>query len=116
MHGKNYIRNTETVRSMTVSEKELEKYRQTLSTLAPQMTALQAAWQPLQQMMQEFFEKLGVVVKTNKMIYLRNKGILAYGIVFEGPQNILDQIAVQMSGKALHIKEAEETDVGGEEG
>lgn len=99
---------------MTVSEHELEQYRKMLETMTPQMQAMTQMWEPLRQILQEMMGKIGITVKVNKMIYLRNKGTLIYGIIFEGPQDILDEIAVRMSGKALNIKQAEEINIGEE--
>lgn len=93
---------------MTVSEEDLRRYQQALEQMAPQMQMMATMWQPLENMLQEFFGKIGVTVKTNKMVYLRNRGELIYGIVFQGPQHILDQIAMTMSGKAVNVKEGEE--------
>ena len=95
----------------TVSEKELEAYRQQMQAMASQMAVLEAAWKPLEQMMAQMLEKIGVTVETNKARYLRNRGELVYGIVFKGPTHILDQMAVQMSGKALHIEKAQEVEL-----
>lgn len=93
---------------MTVSEEEIQKYQQMINTLAPQMQTLTAMWEPLKNILQEFFGKIGVEVKVNKIIYMRNRGKLVYGIVFEGPTHILDQIVVQMGGKIDVGEEKEE--------
>jgi hypothetical protein len=96
---------------MTVSEEELEKYKQQMQMFQAQFGALGAVWEPMRQMLQELMGKIGVTVEVNKARYLRNRGELVYGIIFKGPTHILDQIAVQMSGKALHIEKAQEADL-----
>jgi hypothetical protein len=96
----------------SVSEEELEKYKQQMQAFQTQFSALGAVWEPMKQMIQELMGKIGVTVEVNKARYLRNRGELVYGIVFKGPTHILDQMAVQMSGKALHVEKAREIEIG----
>jgi hypothetical protein len=98
---------------MTVSEEDVQRFQQLMASMAPQLQMLQQAWKPLEDFMTEFFGKLGVKVKVNKVIYLRNRGKLAWGIVFEGPTHILDQIVMQFGGTVAHAGES--VDVRGEE-
>ena len=97
---------------MSVSEEDVQRFQQLMANMGPQLQMLQQIWKPFEQLMQEFFGRLGVKVKVNKVIYLRNRGKLAYGIVFEGPRHILDQIASQFGGVVAQA--GEEVNVRGE--
>ena len=73
---------------------------------------------PLQKMMEQFLAQYGIKVETNKVLYIRDKNAVMFGIKLIAPnQYIAEQIALALTGKRpLTVRDgAEEAEVSPED-
>jgi hypothetical protein len=80
-----------------MTETEAEIARQ-INMLAPQVEMLATAFQPLVEMLSKYLEQMGIKMTTGA-VYLRKRGKLVYGIIFEGDEQALAKITPYIGGE-----------------
>ena len=101
---------TETVEPGQMAKKMQQMYQQ----YAPVFKQMSTLFAPLQQMMERFLAQYGIKVETNKVLYIRDKNAVMFGIKLVAPNEyIAEQIALALTGKnPLTVRDgAEEAEV-----
>ena len=88
---------------------EAGKILNQINMLMPQVEMLNSAFQPLIEMFKEYLEKIGIRMDVGA-VYLRKRGKLIYGIIFEGSEEALRAIMPYIGGERIGGKEKEETE------
>jgi hypothetical protein len=87
---------TETVSPDEMADKVQQMYQQ----YAPVFQQMSALFAPLQQMFEQFLAQYGIQVKTNKVLYIRDRNAVMFGIMLIAPNEyIAEQIALALTGR-----------------
>lgn len=97
-----------------MSETDIEEIKKRINSLAPQIKMMESVFKPMEAMLTEFMKKIGVDVKIGKIVYLRDRGKLIYGIEFSGNRDVLDKMVISIGGNV--VVGGEEEEVKGGEG
>jgi hypothetical protein len=82
---------------MTSETDEIGRIAEQINILAPQIEAMNAAFQPLVEMFTQYLRQMGITMDVGA-IYLKKRGILVYGIIFQGPEESLKKIIPYIGG------------------
>lgn len=88
---------------------ETEEMAKQINMLAPQVEMLATAFQPLVEMFSRYLEQIGIRMTTGA-VYLRKRGKLVYGIIFEGEEQALAKIMPYLGGETHATGKEEETE------
>ncbi|MEM1542940.1 MAG: hypothetical protein QXV82_09955 [Ignisphaera sp.] len=92
-----------------MSETDLESMRNMIQSCASQVQAMSAAIAPLQGMLEQIFDKMGIKVETNKIIYMKNKNTIIFGVKLIAPtREVAEQLVQILTGKKVGGMENEE--------
>jgi Mg2+ and Co2+ transporter CorA len=87
---------TETTRPDEVANRMQQMYQQ----YAPMFQQMSTLFAPLQQMFEQFLAQYGIQVRTNKVLYIRDKNAIMFGIMLIAPNDyVAEQIALALTGK-----------------
>ena len=87
---------TETVSPDEMANRVQQMYQQ----YAPVFQQMSTLFAPLQQMFEQFLAQYGIQVKTNKVLYIRDRNAIMFGIMLIAPNEyIAEQIALALTGK-----------------
>jgi hypothetical protein len=90
---------------MTETE-DVEKLAEKINALMPQVESINMAFQPMMEMFKAYLGQIGIDMKVGA-VYLKKRGKLIYGIIFEGPQENLEKL-IPMMGGIKNVGETEE--------
>jgi len=91
---------------MSSETDQVGRLAEQINLMAPQIEAMNAAFQPLIEIFRQYLGRMGITMDVGA-VYLRSRGMLIYGIIFEGPEESLRKIIPYVGGV--------DRDVGGEE-
>lgn len=92
-----------------MSETDLESIRSMVQSCASQIQAMSAAIAPLQGILEQVFARMGVKVETNKIIYMKNRNTVVFGIKLIAPtREVAEQLVQILTGKKVGGGEIEE--------
>jgi len=94
--GFQFLMMTETVSPDEMANRVQQMYQQ----YAPVFQQMSTLFAPLQQMFEQFLAQYGIQVKTNKVLYIRDRNAIMFGIMLIAPNEyIAEQIALALTGK-----------------
>jgi hypothetical protein len=94
--GFQFLAMTETVNPDDMAERVQQMYQQ----YAPVLQQMSTLFAPLQQMFEQFLAQYGIQVKTNKVLYIRDRNAVMFGIMLIAPNEyIAEQIALALTGR-----------------
>jgi hypothetical protein len=94
--GFQFLTMTETVNPDDMAERVQQMYQQ----YAPVLQQMSTLFAPLQQMFEQFLAQYGIQVRTNKVLYIRDRNAVMFGIMLIAPNEyIAEQIALALTGR-----------------